>query len=112
MGATANRILRTSPILSHLIATTLIPVAYDYAVLSAIKIGIVGQWRATTAIGFFSLLLGIPIVTISVIHIVLSRRTGIGFGVVWFILLSLLVVFANFFFLGCHPIWEGRGMCS
>ena len=108
-----SEMLEDFPIFAHWIALLCTLPLYDYVILAAIRSGVIGEWRASSFYAFASLLYGFPEVLLIAVHGLLSRYTRIGyvaFGL--FVVASLVFVFLNSFFLGCHPIWEGRGRCT
>jgi len=105
--------LEDSPNLTHWAIVLCVIPLYDYVILAAIKGGVIGEWRDSSVYAFFTLLYALPGVVLIAAHGLLSRYTRIGYVAFGgFVVVSLIFVFLNSFFLGCHPIWEGLGRCT
>jgi hypothetical protein len=98
---------------AYFAATGVLLAAYDALVLFAITLGVVGEWRDRTAFAFLTLLAGIPAALAIGLLAFARRYTRVGWFALALVALTLVVVlFVNAMFLGCHPIWEGRGRCT
>jgi len=96
----------------HFVTTFLALPIYNYVVLLAIVEGVVSRFYESGA-GFFLFLMILPMLFEVVIHLILKKVTGIDLEMlIGFLSLAVMLVLVNTYFLGCHPIWVGRGMCD